>query len=84
MASERRSLWALLRDRMRELPRAARVYVLFMLVTAFGIPLALLGALSGDGTMLIVGLVLAGLSVADSAIVLPIILARGSAGRGDE
>ncbi len=73
---EVRSPLSAVRGSLAGLPPTLRVYALFHLVTALGIPLAIIGGLSGERTLLVAGLGLAGLSVLSTALALPIIVAR--------
>jgi len=73
---EARSPLSRVREPLAGLPLTLRAYALFQLVAALGIPLAIVGALSHEGTLLVAGLGLAGLSVLGTALALPIIAAR--------
>ena len=61
---------------VREAPRAEKTYVAFVLVAALGAPIVLIGVVSGQHTVLIVGIVLAGLCVLDLMFVFPLLSAR--------
>jgi hypothetical protein len=73
--------WRLFRALLRELPLALRVHTLLQLIFPVAIVLGVIGAMSGNNVLLIVGLVLGGAFVIDTAVVYPILLARDDSRR---
>ena len=76
MGQETERGWNLMRRRLGELSPARKAYALFQLTLPVGPVLAIIGASSGNRACLIIGLVLVGLFLIDTAIVFPILRAR--------
>jgi membrane protein implicated in regulation of membrane protease activity len=70
---------------MAELSRKQRIYaVLEVFLLPIGLTLAVVGAMSDDARFVVVGLILCGLSIIDSAVVRPFLIGREQAQRRDE
>jgi hypothetical protein len=73
--------WRLVRKRLGDLSPVLKAYALFQLTLAVGIVLAVIGVMSANDSLLIVGLVLGGLFLIDTAVVYPTLRARDDSKR---